>query len=165
MSRELNALLPTFFTSLLNFTSQTALLPASLTALHTLIPEHASTFRPNHGRSGPLMLSLIEGSYSSDVQLLAGKVYVDLHHSTQKGMNSDHWRSCLVGIISEVHFILDRMFEVVEEDRSKIVPSKGVGLKQLNGDYGVFTMNGIDRIKTLVVLISQFLRLFIRECD
>jgi hypothetical protein len=57
------------------------------------------------------------------------------------------------------------MFEVVEEDRSKIVPSKGVGLKQLNGDYAVFMMSGIDRIKTLVVLISQFLRFYITERD
>lgn len=165
LSRDLNALLPTFFTALLNFTSQTALLPASLTALHILIPEHASTFRPNLGRAGPIMLSMIEGSHSPDVQLLAGKVYVDLHRSTQKGMNSDHWRSCLVGIISEIHFILDRMFEVVEEDRSKSVKSNGVGLKQLNGDYGAFMMSGIDRIKTLVVLINQFLRFSFKKWD
>jgi hypothetical protein len=118
LSRDLNGVLPTFFTALLNFTSQSALLPAALTALHVLIPEHSSTFRPNLGRAGPLMLSLIEGPYSSDVQLLARNVYIDLHHSTQKGMNSDHWRSNLIGVISEIQFVLDRMFEIVEEGKS-----------------------------------------------
>jgi hypothetical protein len=118
LSRDLNGLLPTFFTALLNFTSQSGLVSAALMALHVLIPEHSSAFRPNLGRAGPLMLSLIEGPYSSDVQRLAGKVYVDLHHATQKGMNSEHWRSCFVGVISEIHAVLDRMFEIVEEGES-----------------------------------------------
>jgi hypothetical protein len=63
------------------------------------------------------MLSLIDGPYSPEIKRLAAKVYVDLHHCAQKGANSEHWRSCLLGVISEIHMILDRIFEVVEESK------------------------------------------------
>ena len=168
LSRELNSLLPGFFSTLLNLTSQNALLPAILTALHTLIPDHASAFRPSLGVAGPLMLSLIDGPYSSAMKRLAAKVYVDLHHSTQKGASSDYWRSCLLGIVSEIHTVLDRMFEVVEEgalfsdstnsDRFKLPMPKGVDLKPLDENYSVFMMTGMDRIQSLLVIINEFLR-------
>jgi hypothetical protein len=115
LSRELNALLPGFFAGLLNLSSQKSLLESVLQALHILIPEHATTFRPNLGKTSQLNLSLIEGDNSPEVQRLAAKVYVDLHFSAQKGTNSDHWRSCFLGTISEIHIVLDRLFEVVEE--------------------------------------------------
>jgi hypothetical protein len=90
-------------------------LEPALKALHALIPEHATTFRPNLGKVNQLTLSIIEGDYTPDNQKLAAKVYVDLHHSAQKGTGREHWRSCLVGTISEIHSILDRLFEIVEE--------------------------------------------------
>ena len=114
-SRDLNTLLPSFFTALLNLTTQTALLPEIFTALHTLIPEFATTFRPNLGRVESLVLSVLDGHYPPDIQRLAAKVYVDLHHSAQKGRGGDHWRTNLLGAISEIHFILDRVFAIVEE--------------------------------------------------
>jgi rRNA processing/ribosome biogenesis len=114
-SRDLNSLLPTFFQTLLNLSTQSALLSAVLTALHTLIPEHATTFRPSITRTQALTLSLIDGAYPKEVKTLAAKVYVDLHHSAQKGGNSDHWRASFLGAIAEIHTVLDRMFEGVEE--------------------------------------------------
>lgn len=61
------------------------------------------------------MLTIIDGPYSPEIKQLAAKVYVDLHHSTPKGANGDHWRSNLLGVLAEMHIVLDRMFEVVEE--------------------------------------------------
>jgi rRNA processing/ribosome biogenesis len=118
LSRELNTMLPVFFTALLNSTCQKSLLEPALKALHALIPEHATTFRPNLGKVNQLTLSILEGEYTQDNQKLAAKVYVDLHHSAQKGTGREHWRSCLLGTISEIHSILDRLFEVVEEGMS-----------------------------------------------
>ena len=168
LSRDLNSLLPGFFSTLLSLTSQNALLPAVLTALHNLIPDHASAFRPSLGVTGPLLLSLIDGPYSPEIKSLAAKVYVDLHHSAQKGVSSDYWRSCLLGIVAEIHTMLDRMFEVVEEgaffshsinsDRSKLAMSKGVGLKPLDENYSVFMMAAMDRIRSLLIIIKEFLR-------
>ena len=168
LSRDLNSLLPGFFSTLLNLTCQNALLPAILTALHTLIPEHSSAFRPSFGTTGTLMLSFIDGPYSPEIKRLAAKVYVDLHHSAQKGANTDHWRSCLLGVVAEVHIVLDRMFEVVEEgiffshstnlDRPKLAMSKGVGLRPFEEEYSVLIVTGMDRIHSLAVVIREFLR-------
>ena len=114
------------------------------------------------------MLSLIDGPYPSEVKRLAGKVYVDLHHSAQKGGNGDHWRSCLVGIIAEFHMVLDRMFEFIEEgsissyvnnlDRPRMPQSKGVGMKRLEDEYSVLVMTAMDRIQVLVGVMKEFLR-------
>ena len=115
------------------------------------------------------MLSLIDGPYSPEIKLLAAKVYADLHHSTHKGASSDYWRSCLLGIVAEIHILLDRIFDVVEEDaffshsvnpdRSKLGMSKGVGLKPIEDEnYSVFMMNAIDRIRSLVIIIKEVLR-------
>lgn len=168
LSRELNTMLPVFFTALLNLTSQKNLLEPALTALHILIPEHATIFRPNLGKVNQLTLSILDGDYSPETQKLAAKVYVDLHHSAQKGTSSDHWRTCLLGTISEVHIILDRLFEIVEEgtpsqfvsdlDRRLLLATKPIGLKSLEGDYGTFLMGGIKRLQSLVLVIEQFLR-------
>jgi len=97
-------------------------------------------------------------------------VYVDLHHCAPKGGNSDHWRSNLLGIIAEVHVVLDRILEVVEEgifyvdfadlDRSRMQMSKGVGLKPVDDEYGVAILSGISRISTLVLVIKEFLTYF-----
>jgi hypothetical protein len=86
-----------------------------LTALHNLIPEHATTFRPSLTRTQTLTLSLIDGAYPKEIKTFAAKVYVDLHHSAQKGGNSDHWRASFLGAIAEIHTVLDRLFEGVEE--------------------------------------------------
>jgi hypothetical protein len=169
LSRELNSLLPGFFSALMNLSSQPALLPAILTALHTLIPEHANSFRQNLSTAGQLILSLLDGPYSPDVKLLAARVFVDLHHSAPKGTCSDQWRSNLIGVISEVHAVLNRMFEVVEEgtchciskanlDGPKLHGSKGIGLRKLDDDYPVAMMVGMDRIRPLVVVIDEFMR-------
>ena len=115
LSRDLNSLLPSFFASLLNLSQQKTLLKLVLIALQKLIPEYATTFRPNLEKTSQLTLALIEGDYAPELKRLAAKVYVDLHYSAQKGMNADHWRSCFLGIISEIHTVLDRLFEVVEE--------------------------------------------------
>ena len=115
MSRELNTLLPGFFAILLNLMNKNTLLSEVLTALHILVPGHANAFRQSLGVTELLMLSLIDGPHSLEVKRLATKVYVDLHHSAQKGTNSDYWRSSLLGIIAETHAVLDRMFEGVEE--------------------------------------------------
>lgn len=95
-------------------------------------------------------------------------MYVDLHHSTQKGGNVDHWRSCLLGVIAEVHIVLDRVFEVVEEgmfflcftklDRSGITISKGLGLRRLEDEYTIFMMTGMARVQVLVDVLKEFLR-------
>lgn len=169
LSRDLNSLLPGFFTALLNLTNQRLLLPAILMALHTLIPDHGNAFRPNLGQTGPLMLSLIDGPYSPEIKQCAAKVYIDLHHCAPKGAHNEHWRSCLLGVIAEIHMILDRMFEVVEEskhiglffvnlDGPHLTNSKGIGMRSLEGDYSVYVMNGNDRIRNLIVVIKQFLR-------
>jgi hypothetical protein len=115
LSRDLNSLLPGFFSTLLNLTTQNSLLHPILTALHVLIPDHGSAFRPSLGVATPLMLSLIDGPYSPEIKRLAAKVYVDVHHSTQKGAGSEYWRSSLLGIVAQVHIVLDGIFEVVEE--------------------------------------------------
>ena len=114
------------------------------------------------------MLSLIDGPYSPEIKRLAAKVYVDLHHSTQKGAGSAYWRSCLLGIVAEIHMVLDRIFEIVEEgtflshstnsDRSKLTMSKGLDLKPLDENYSVFMISGMDRIQSLLVIIKEFLR-------
>jgi len=95
---------------------------------------------------------------------------VDLHHCAPKGTSSEQWRSNLVTVISEIHTILDRIFQVVEEgcqrlaladsDRTKLARSKGLGLRQLDDDYSVAMMSGIQRIQTLVVVIQEFLTYF-----
>jgi hypothetical protein len=69
------------------------------------------------GQTKPFTLLLIDGPYSQEIKRLAAKVYVDLHHCAQKGANSEHWRSCLLEVIAEIHMALDRMFEVVEEGK------------------------------------------------
>ena len=168
LSRELNTMLPVFFTALLNLTSQTILLESALKALHILIPQHATTFRPNLGKANQLTLSILDGDYPPELQKLAAKVYVDLHYSAPKGTNSDYWRTCLLGTISEAHIILDRLFVVVEEgtpyqsvsdlDRRLLLAGKPIGLKSLEGDYGTFLMRGIKRLQSLVMVIEQFLR-------
>jgi hypothetical protein len=114
-SRDLNSLLPTFFQTLLNLSSQTALLSTVLTALHTLIPEYPTTFRPTMTKTQTLTLSVIDGAYPVEIKTLAAKVYVDLHHSAQKGGNNDHWRATFLGAVSEIHTVLNRMFQIVEE--------------------------------------------------
>jgi len=166
-SRDLNALISTFFTALIGLTSQTALVPTILYTLHTLIPEHATTFRSNLGRAQQLMLSLIDEGCPSDVQRMAAKVYVDLHHCAPKGTSGDRWRSSLLETISEIHTVLDLIFEVVEEgfpksydgnlDRSRLPTTKGLRFKQLEGDYSLCMMARIDRICSLVALVEQFL--------
>jgi hypothetical protein len=169
-SRDLNSLLPGFFSTLLKLASQNALLPATLKALHSLIPDHANAFRPSLGIAEPLILSLIDGPHPADVKRMATKVYVDLHHSAQKGASSDHWRTSLLGITSEIHTVLDRMFDVIEEgmwqvcfthsDRLKMTMSKGVGLRPLDGgDYTALITAGMDRIQILLVVLTEFLRL------
>jgi pre-rRNA-processing protein RIX1 len=115
LSRDLGALLPNFFTALLNLFNQPPLLLPILTALHKLIPEHPTIFRPNVARTSTLILSLLDGSYPRDVQLFAALVYVDLHHSAQKGTNAEHWRAGFLGAIGEVHLTLDCMFNIIEE--------------------------------------------------
>ena len=143
-------------------------MPAILTALHTLIPDHPSAFRPSLGQTSPLILSIIDGPYSPEIKRLAAKVYVDLHHSAQKGANGDHWRGCLLGVIAEVHMVLDRMLEVVEEgtlascvtdlDRPKMTISKGLGLRPLDDEYSIFLTSGMDRIQVLVAVMKEFLK-------
>lgn len=118
LARDLSALLPTFFSALLNLTSQHALLPPILSSLHILIPEHPTVFRPNLTRSSALMLSILEGPYPKNIKKLAARVYVDLHYSAQKGGNAEHWRAGILGTIAEVHFVLDQIFSVVEEGDS-----------------------------------------------
>jgi len=113
------------------------------------------------------MVSLLDGPYAPEIKQLAAKVFVDLHYCAPKGTSSEQWRSNLVSAISEIHTILDRIFEVVEEgchrhlladsDRTKIAGSKGLGLRQLDEDYSVAMMSGIQRIQTLVVVIQEFL--------
>ena len=117
LSRDLSALLPTFFTALLNFSNQSPLLPGLLTALHILIPEHATIFRPNLTRTAALTLSLIDGSSSRRIRQLAARVYVDLHHSAPKGTSAEHWRAGLLGAVAEIHLVLDHIFEGIEEGR------------------------------------------------
>ena len=160
-------MLPGFFSTLMNLSSGQALLPAILTALHTLIPDHANIFRASLGSAGPLAVSLLDGPYAPAIKQLAAKAFVDLHHCAPKGTSSEQWRSNLVGVISEVHVVLDRIFEVVEEgchrhlladlDRTKSVRSKGLGLRPLDDDYSVAVVSGIQRIQTLVVVIQEFL--------
>ena len=115
LSRELNSLLPGFFSSLLNLSSQHVLLPAILTALCTLVPEHANSFRQSLSTVGPLVVSLLDGPYTPDIKVRAAKVFVDLHHCAAKGTSSDQWRSNFVSVISEIHTVLDRILEPVEE--------------------------------------------------
>lgn len=168
LSRELNNLLPNFVTTLLNLASNQSLLPAILQALHDLIPEHAKAFRQNFGRIQQLSLSLIDGSFPIDIKRLAAKVYVDLHHCAPKGTGRDHWRSSLLATISEIHSVLDILFEVVEEgrpqllnaylDQSKLPRAKGLGLKPLEVGYRLSLFAGIDRISVLVMVIEEFLR-------
>jgi len=168
-SRELNGLLPPFFTSLLNLSAQKSLLAATLKALHTLIPDHATTFRPNLTKTSQLTLSIIQGEYPPEIKRQAAMVYVDLHHSAPKGTNSEYWRSCLLGIVAEIHIVLDRLLEVVEEgitgqgiladlDRGRVLTAKGVGLKPLEGDYAMFMTSAIERIQFLIIVIVEFLR-------
>ena len=168
-SRDLNSLLPTFFQSVLNLAREKGLLSAVLRALHILIPGHATTFRPTLTRTQTLTLSIIEGAYSKEIKALAAKVYVDLHHSAQKGGTSEHWRVCVLGVIAEVHGILDHMFEVLEEgesgigdwradsDRSKLPVPKSLGLRSLDGHYAVCMMSEIERMDSLVVVLHEFL--------
>jgi len=166
LSRELNALLPGFFSALMTLSSQQALLPAILTALHSLIPDHATSFRTSLSSAGPLVLSLLDGPYSKETKQWAAKVFVDLHQCAPKDTSSEQWRSNLVNVISEIHVILDRIFDVVEEgftrstlansDRPKSTSSKGIGLKPLDEEYTVAVMSGIQRIHTLVVVIQEF---------
>jgi len=168
LSRDLNSLLQGFFSALLNLTSQNSLLPTILTALHILIPDHPSAFRPSLGQITPLILSIIDGPYSPEIKRLAAKVYVDLHHSVQKGANGDHWRGCLLGVIAEVHMVLDRVFEVVEEgtpiscvtdlDRPRLTISKGLELRPLDDEYAICLTSGMDRIEVLVAVMKEFLK-------
>jgi pre-rRNA-processing protein RIX1 len=155
----------------MNLSTQQALLPAILTALHTLIPCYANSFRTSLSTAGPLMLSLLDGPYPMETKQLAAKVFVDLHHCAPKGTSSEQWRSNLVNVISEIHSVLDRTFEIVEEgfhghahansDRSKSTASKGIGLRPLDEEYTVAMMTGLQRIQTLVVVIQDFLTYFV----
>ena len=168
MSRDLNSLLPTFFQTLLNLAGQSSLLPVVLTALHILIPEYSTTFRPSMAKTQNLVISVIEGAYPRYIQELAAKVYVDLHHSAVKGESSNHWRACFLRTITELHMVLDRLFSVVEEgtgssvltdgDRSKLPLAKGLGLRPIDGDYTSFFTPGLHRIETLLGVLHQFLR-------
>ena len=83
--------------------------------MHTLIPDHATSFRPNLSTAGAQMVLLLDGPYPLDIKQSAARVFVDLHHCAPKGTSSEHWRSNLMNVISEIHAVLDRIFEVVEE--------------------------------------------------
>jgi hypothetical protein len=114
-SRDLNGLLPGYFSTLLNLASQPALLPASLKALHRLIPEYPNAFRPSLTSANRLLLKVFAGNYSPEAMKLAARVYVDLHHSASKGTSSEHWRANVLGIIGEAHMVLHHIFESLEE--------------------------------------------------
>jgi hypothetical protein len=107
--------LPGFFSTVLNLASQPAILPASLNALHGLIPEYPNAFRPFLTSVNTLLLKVFAGNYSPEVLKLAARVNVDLHHSASKGTNSEHWRAILHGIIGEAHMALNHIFEPLEE--------------------------------------------------
>ena len=120
LSRELNGLLPGFFTSLVKLSSQTTLLPAILASLHSLISEHPNAFRPTFSSANACIQSIFGGNGPLDVKELSGKVYANLHHSAPKGTNSEYWRTSLLEVISEAHLTLDSMFEVIEEGLSRL---------------------------------------------
>jgi rRNA processing/ribosome biogenesis len=114
-SRDLNALLPAYFSSLLNLASQPTLLPATLKALHGLITDHPNAFRPSVTSANILLMKIFAGTYSPEVIDLAARIYVDIHHSASKGTNSEHWRSAILGIIGEAHIVLNHVFDSLEE--------------------------------------------------
>jgi len=111
----LNGLLPAFFTSLLNLSTQPALAPTIFTTLHALIPDNATIFRQNLSRVTPLVFSVIDENDSLQLKRLAGKVYVDLHHAAQKDRTAEYWRNAFLGAITEYHLVLDTLFTIVEE--------------------------------------------------
>jgi hypothetical protein len=119
-SRDLNALLPGYFSSLLNLASQHSLLPAILKAMHVLIPEHSNAFRPSSTSANSLLSSIFDGNYSSEVKKLAARVYVDLHHSASKGANSEYWRSSILGVVGETHLTLNTLFHCIKEGRHSL---------------------------------------------
>ena len=47
--------------------------------------------------------------------------------------------------------------DLADSDGPNLARSKGIGLKQLGDDYSVALMSGVQRIRTLVVLIQEFL--------
>ena len=169
--RDLNTLLPTFFTVLLNLTTQSALLPAILTALHSLIPQHPTIFRPSLARTQAFVTPLLVGDNIPTIQQLASKVYRDLHHAAPKGFDAEHWRMSLLAIIEQIHLELDHLFKPLEEGCNRIARfnvvqpkariSSGIGLKglkELEGSYTASLTERIQRIQRLIVAIEEFTR-------
>jgi rRNA processing/ribosome biogenesis len=115
LSRDLNGLLPQFFSALLNLSTQRGLLSEIFLALHILIPDNATIFRPSMARTSALVMGVIDGMETTEVKRLAGRVFVDLHHSAQKGGIAEQWRNSFLGVIAEVHHVLDLVFEIIEE--------------------------------------------------
>jgi len=169
LSRELSALLPTFFTALLNLSNQPALMKPVLIALHMLIPDHPNVFRPNLSRTSAMVLSLLDGQYPPDIRQLAAHVYVDLHHSAQKGTHAEHWKAGLLGAIAEIHYVLDDIFGIIEEgnylateskttDAPRVSNLKGLGLNGAQGTYAASLVSGLERIYAMVTLVQSYLR-------
>ena len=122
LSRDLNSLLPGFFSALLKLSSQPSMMSFTLKALHVLIPENPSAFRTSVPMANLRVLSIIEGSYSLGTKKLAAKIFVDLAHPAPKGLMGEHWRASLLGIIAEVSSALDRLFEGFEEGAFRLFP-------------------------------------------
>jgi len=114
LSRDLNALLPTFFGALLELLKQAGLQPAVLKSWHTLIPDHGTTLRPYSNRMKDTQISQYLSATTENIQSYA-KTIVDEHHSAAKGSNSQSWTAALSQRLSLIQISLSAILEPIHE--------------------------------------------------
>jgi len=167
LSRDLNALLPTFFGALLDLLKQEGLQPAVFKSWHTLIPDHGTTLRSYSNKLNGTPKSQHLSATTESIELYA-KTVIDHHHSAQKGSSGSDWTFSLSNRLSSIQMFLTSIFEPIHEGTTSgfliiyVDDTRSYPRATPGGEYSEKYISDAGMLQMSLIIITEFLR-FARE--
>ncbi|KAF0478842.1 ribosome biogenesis protein rix1 [Gigaspora margarita] len=111
--------LPRFNTTLLNLSENQELLPTIFDALSQSCIQFPTIFRPFVENTQKLCLGVLDGTfdYESSVVQSAANCLASITNTGGKTNSLVHWKSISLRLIGSLNFLLDRLFDTIDEEK------------------------------------------------
>ncbi|CAG8668196.1 8045_t:CDS:10, partial [Cetraspora pellucida] len=129
--------LPRFNTTLLNLSENKELLTTMFDALSQSCMQFPTIFRPFFENTQKLCLSVLDGTldHGSSVVQSAANCLASIINTGGKTNSLAHWKSISLRLIGSLNFILDRLFDTVDEEKHASNNQSQFGFPPVSEDY------------------------------